>query len=106
MVDFVCSVCEKKVSSSSVINKPVPALNNAAHAKCKDAIVIKKTTEKVQKAALSAKGKEDGKARKAQTGRDHQGNHDSKTKKEIRGGPKGDKHAHGVNQAGRAGGKT
>ena len=48
-----------------------------------------------------ADGKQKGKARKELTGRDHQGNHDSKTKQPK----KNDRHQHGIEQAGTAGSK-
>jgi hypothetical protein len=64
-------------------------------------IVSKKNQEK-KKAAKQ--GKIAAKARKEITGRDHQGNHDSLTKPE-KSGPKGDKHAKGIRQAGAAGTK-
>jgi hypothetical protein len=64
----------------------------------------KVTAKKQEKKAAIAQGKKDAKARKQLTGRDHQGNHDSLTKSNVRGGPKGDRHDNGVKQAGNAGG--
>ena len=47
-----------------------------------------------------ADGKKKSDARKALTGRDHQGNHDSRTKQTKR---HDDRHDHGIKVAGRAG---
>jgi hypothetical protein len=50
----------------------------------------------------SKDGKQKAQERKELTGRNHQGNHDSLTKPN-KSGAKGDKHAHGIKQAGAAG---
>ena len=64
----------------------------------------KKDPQAAQKAAVEASRK--AKDRKEATGRDHQGNHDSLTKAGPSGGSKGDRHDHGVQQAGAAGGNS
>ena len=61
----------------------------------------KKKQDKI-KAAQAGNAK--AAARKQVTGRDHQGNHDSLTKPN-KSGPKGDRHANGIKQAGAAGTK-
>jgi len=57
---------------------------------------------KQDKIKAAQAGKAKAAARKQVTGRDHQGNHDSLTKPN-KSGPKGDRHAKGVKQAGAAG---
>lgn len=59
----------------------------------------KKKQDKIKAAQA---GKQKAAARKAVTGRDHQGNHDSLTKP-TKKGAKGDKHMNGVKQSGAAG---
>lgn len=103
MPQLVCSVCGKKVRGSPRVNGEVPG-DDSSHRKCAGAIVLSNSDyKKEQKSAVRAEKHEKAKARKELTGRDHQGNHDSLTKKEVRGGAKGDRHANGVRQAGRAG---
>jgi hypothetical protein len=67
---------------------------------------------KQAKIQAAQKGKAKARARQELTGRgardengkpQRQGNHDSLTKPEVRGGPKGDRHANGIRQAGTAG---
>lgn len=61
-------------------------------------------SSKQDKIKAAQAGKAKAAARKQVTGRDHQGNHDSLTKPN-KSGPKGDKHAKGIKQAGAAGKK-
>lgn len=100
MVDLVCSVCKK--TALGLVTKPVNP-SDQRHRKCVGATVVAQQSVVVQKSALAAEGREKATARKALTGRDHQGNHDSLTKPEVRGGPKGDRHDHGRRQNGSAG---
>ncbi|EFF47328.1 conserved hypothetical protein [Xanthomonas citri pv. fuscans] len=100
MVELVCSVCKKP--ALGLVTKPVNP-SDQRHRKCDGATVVAQQRVVVQKSALAAQGSEKGAARKALTGRDHQGNHDSRTKPEVRGGPKGDRHDHGRRQNGSAG---
>jgi hypothetical protein len=58
--------------------------------------------KKQEKKKAAVDGKKKAAARKELTGRDHQGNHDSLTKKSVKGA-KGDKHMKGVTQSGAAG---
>ena len=58
--------------------------------------------KKQDKTKAAQAGKQKAAARKAVTGRDHQGNHDSLTKP-TKKGAKGDKHMNGVKQSGAAG---
>jgi hypothetical protein len=58
--------------------------------------------KKQDKKKAAAEGKKKAAARKEITGRDHQGNHDSLTKKNAKGA-KGDRHMNGVTQSGAAG---
>jgi hypothetical protein len=104
MTDLVCSVCNKKVQGSPLVNKPVPS-TDTAHKKCAGATVKAANLVKPQSSALIAEGKAKAADRKELTGRDHQGNHDSNTKNVVRGGAKGDRHDHGTTQSGKAGGR-
>jgi hypothetical protein len=61
-------------------------------------------SSKQDKVKAAQAGKAKATARKQVTGRDHQGNHDSLTKPN-KSGPKGDRHANGIKQAGAAGKK-
>jgi hypothetical protein len=61
-------------------------------------------SSKQDKIKAAQAGKAKAAARKQVTGRDHQGNHDSLTKPN-KSGPKGDRHANGIKQAGAAGKK-
>src|SRR5262249_42624454 len=60
----------------------------------------KPNNKKQAKVKAAQEGKKKAKARKELTGRDHQGNHDSLTKRGKRGGAKGDRHDNGIRQAG------
>lgn len=102
MVDMVCSVCKKP--ALGLVTKPVNP-SDLRHRKCDGAVVETQQSVVVQKSALAAEGREKAAERKALTGRDHQGNHDSLTKPEVRGGPKGDRHDNGRRQNGSAGQK-
>lgn len=102
MVDMVCSVCKKP--ALGLVTKPVNP-SDLRHRKCDGAVVETKQSVVFQKSALAAEGREKAAERKALTGRDHQGNHDSLTKPEVRGGPKGDRHDNGRRQNGSAGQK-
>ncbi|MDC8746620.1 hypothetical protein NY751_11145 [Xanthomonas campestris] len=86
------------------MTKPVNP-SDLRHRKCDGAVVETQQSVVVQKSALAAEGREKAAERKALTGRDHQGNHDSRTKPEVRGGPKGDRHDNGRRQNGSAGQK-
>lgn len=111
---WACSECGGVLKGKQRINAPISELAVGDRAKdCRAKKCEKKTTAKVvnaksvNKAQAKLKAAKDGSAkagaRKELTGRTRQGNHDSRTKKEISGGAKGEKHAKGVRQAGRAG---
>lgn len=96
-----CSVCG--VEARGLVGNSVDG-TDPRHRKCGDGamVVLAEIKKGPQKSALIAQGKQKAADRKKLTGRDHQGNHDSRTKPNVRGGAKGDRHDNGVRQAGKA----
>ena len=86
-------------SAIAFVSVSIPAVHAMPKAQETSGSINKKKQEK-KKAA--AEGKKKAAARKEITGRDHQGNHDSLTKKNAKGA-KGDRHMNGVTQSGAAG---
>ncbi|MGA7803507.1 hypothetical protein [Bradyrhizobium sp.] len=86
-------------SAVAFVSVSIPVVHAMPKAQETSGSINKKKQEK-KKAA--AEGKKKAAARKEITGRDHQGNHDSLTKKNANGA-KGDRHMNGVTQSGAAG---